>query len=221
MLQKLLQIIKKSGIYVIALLSIAINGYFLISKDGEMVVTEVHDGDTFTLKNGDRIRLLGIDAPELGNCGATESTKFLESMVLGKSVKITEERKDTYGRTMGLVFVGTTKSTLVNEQMLKAGLARANYDPNSRSEDLKDAYNKAKSEEIGIFSDLCKNPKPTNKNCVIKGNINQDTGEKLYHLPTCRHYNQIVLEADRGEKYFCTESEAKKAGFTLAPDCLR
>ncbi len=223
MLQKLLSIIKKFGIYIIALLSIIVNGYFLISKDSEMVVTEVHDGDTFTLKNGDRIRLLGIDAPELGNCGAEESAKFLESMILGKSVKITDEKKDGYGRIMALVWVGITKSTLVNEEMLKEGLARANYDPNSRSEDLKEAYNTAKEKEIGIFSSLCKikDPTPPSKNCVIKGNIDQSTNTHYYHLPNCRHYNQIVIDLDRGENFFCSESEAQKAGFSLAPDCLR
>ena len=223
MLSKLPQILKKFGIYAVAIISIAVNGYFLISGSSEMTVAEVHDGDTFTLKNGDRIRLLGIDAPELGNCGASESAKFLKSLVLGKTVKITEEKKDEYGRTMGLVFVGITKSTLVNEKMLEEGWARPNYDPNSRSENLKEAYKKAKDEKIGIYSDLCKkvNPTPTSPKCTIKGNIDQDSGKKLYHLSTCRHYNQVVLDLDLGERFFCTENEAKKAGFTIAPDCLR
>ena len=223
MLQKLLSIIKKFGIYAVALLSIIVNGYFLISKDSEMVVTEVHDGDTFTLKNGDRIRLLGIDAPELGNCGATESANFLESMILGKSVKITDEKKDGYGRTMALVWVGLTRSNLVNKEILENGWARANYDPNSRSEDLKEAYNKAKSEEIGIFSNLCKitDSTPPDKKCVIKGNIDQSTDTHYYHLPSCRHYNQIVLDLDRGEKFFCSEKEAKEAGFTIASECTK
>ncbi len=64
--------LKKVGIGIVILTSLTLNGYFLISKNRDMTVTEVHDGDTFTLGNGDRIRLLGIDAPELGNCGATE-----------------------------------------------------------------------------------------------------------------------------------------------------
>lgn len=218
--EKVLQFLRKFGIYAIAIISIGVNGYFLISKNSGMVVTEVHDGDTFTLKNGDRVRLLGVDAPELENCGASESAKLLNTLILGKIVKIAEEKKDGYGRRMGLVWIGTK---LINEKMLEEGWARPNYDPNSKSEDLKTAYKKAKNEKLGVFSDLCKkvNPTPPSKNCTIKGNIDQDTGEKLYHLTNCRHYNQIVLDTDLGEKFFCTETEAKKAGFTLAPDCLR
>lgn len=223
MLSKLLSILKKFGIYVVALLSILANGYFLISKDSEMTVISVHDGDTFTLKNGERIRLLGVDAPEIGNCGASESAKFLESLILRKKVKITEEKRDTYGRRMGLVWTGLTGSDLVNEKMLEKGWARPNYDPNSKSEGLKEAYRKAKEEKLGINSDQCKitDSTPKDKNCVVKGNIDPATGTHYYHLPTCRHYTQIVIDLDRGEGFFCSESEAKKAGYTIAPDCLR
>ena len=65
------------------------------------------------------------------------------------------------------------------------------------------------------------NPVPPSKNCVIKGNIDKGTGEHFYHLPNCRHYNQIVLDLDIGEGFFCSEKEASAAGFHLAPDCLR
>src|SRR3990167_2261309 len=221
--------IKKIVLTLIVLASIGLNGYFLINKNKEMTVTEIHDGDTFTLKNGERVRLLGINAPELGNCGATESAELLKSLVLGKAVKITEEKRDTYGRRMGLVWVDGNPfdfaqgQRLVNEEMLKAGWAKSNYDPNSKSEELKSAYKYASDNKIGINSSLCKkiNPTPLSKNCAIKGNIDKGTGEHFYHLPNCRHYNQIVLDLDIGEGFFCSEKEAKTAEFTLAPDCLR
>ena len=185
-----------------------------------MTVVEAHDGDTFTLKNGDRVRLLGINAPELTNCGATESATLLKSLVLNKVVKLTEEKRDTYGRRMGLVWI---ENKLVNEEMLKSGWAKPNYDPNSRSEDLKDAYKYASDNKIGINSNLCKkvNPTPPSPNCTIKGNIDKSSGDHFYHLPSCRHYNQIVMDLDIGEKFFCSEKEAQNAGFKLAPDCLR
>ena len=221
--------IKKIALTLIVLASIGLNGYFLINKNKEMTVTEIHDGDTFTLKNGERVRLLGINAPELGNCGATESAELLKSLVLGKAVKITEEKRDTYGRRMGLVWVDGNPfdfaqgQRLVNEEMLKAGWAKSNYDPNSKSEELKSAYKYASDNKIGINSSLCKkiNPTPPSKNCVIKGNIDKGTGEHFYHLPSCRHYNQIVLDLDIGEGFFCSEKEAIASGFKLAADCLR
>lgn len=196
-----------------------LNGYFINSKNKDMTAIEVHDGDTFTLGDGQRVRILGADAPELGNCGATESAALLKSLVLNKVVKITEEKRDTYGRRMGLVWVN---NVLVNEEMLIKGWARPNYDPNSKSDDLKRAYKEATEAKLGINS-LCKkiSPIPPSKNCTIKGNIDKGTGEHFYHLTTCRHYNQIVLDTDLGEKFFCNKSEAENAGFHLAPDCLR
>lgn len=212
--------IKKIIITLALLFSIGLNGYFINSKNKEMTVTEVHDGDTFTLGSGDRVRLLGIDAPESGNCGATQSASLLKSLVLNKVVKITDEKRDNYGRRMGLVWKG---NTLVNEKILSEGWARPNYDPNSKSEDLKSAYKKAKDSARGIYSTVCKkvNPIPPSKNCTIKGNIDTATGDHFYHFPTCRHYNQIVLDLDIGEGFFCSEKEAQSAGFHLAPDCLR
>jgi len=185
-----------------------------------MTVMEVHDGDTFTLRGGERVRLLGINAPEIGNCGATESASLLKSLVLNKIVKITEEKRDNYGRRMGLVFARTV---LANEVMIKAGWAKPNYDANIQSEKLKAAYKYAKENKLGVNSDLCKkvNPTPPNKNCAIKGNIDKATGEHFYHLPSCRHYNQIVLDLDIGEGFFCSEKEAQEAGFKLAKDCIK
>ncbi len=213
-------VLKKVAIGVVIAASVGLNGYFLLSKGSEMTVAEVHDGDTFTLKNGERVRLLGVDAPELGNCGASESASLLTSLVLGKTIKITDEKRDNYGRRMGLVWKG---STLVNEKMLKDGWAKPNYDPNSKSETLKTAYKYASENKLGVYSSLCKkvNPTPPSKNCTIKGNIDKATGDHFYHLTTCPHYKQIVLDLDIGEQFFCTEKEAKEAGFTMASECLK
>lgn len=214
---------KRVGGYAILLLlfaSLSLNGYFAFSKQKEMTVVDVHDGDTFTLGDGQRVRILGADAPELGRCAASESAQLLKNLVLNKSVQITEEKRDTYGRRMGLVWIG---STLVNAEMLRAGLARPDYTANSQSERLKTAYREATDTNRGIHSSMCKNlsPTPPSSKCTIKGNIDKGTWDHLYHLPSCRHYNQIVLDADMGEQFFCSEAEASAAGFRLAPDCLR
>lgn len=216
--------IKKIVIGIMLSASLLLNGYLVLNKNKENTVIDVHDGDTFTLGSGDRIRLLGIDAPELGNCGSEESKKLLSDLVLNKIVRITDEKRDIYGRRMGLVWtVGLTRRNLVNEEILRKGWARPNYDPNSKSEDLKNAYKEAKENSLGIYSSLCKkvNPVPQSKNCVIKGNIDKGTGEKFYHLPKCRHYNQIVLDLDIGEGFFCSEKEAVEAGFKLTSECGR
>lgn len=52
----------------------------------------------------------------------------------------------------------------------------------------------------------------------IKGNINS-RGKKLYHLPACPQYARVKIELEKGERLFRTESEAKAAGWSKAPDC--
>lgn len=212
--------IGRYSLLVLLLISLSLNGYYYTKQTKRMSVVAVHDGDTFTLGDGQRVRLLGADAPELTKCAADEAARKLTELVMGKTVRITEEKRDTYGRRMGLVWVG---SALVNEEMLKEGLARPDYTPNSQHERLKLAYRTASEQRRGIHSPVCKktNATPPNKQCTIKGNIDKATWDHFYHLPTCRHYTQIVLDEDMGEGFFCSEQEAQDAGFTLAPDCLR
>ncbi|MBI5613751.1 thermonuclease family protein [Candidatus Gottesmanbacteria bacterium] len=204
-----------------SLASLGLNIFLLNYNYTQYNVISVHDGDTFTLANDDRVRLLGVDAPELGRCGADQAKSLLGSLVLGKHVSLKEEKRDTYGRRMALVYVG---HTMVNSILLEKGFARPDYTKNTKTEELKAAYRRGSEAKIGIHSPLCtKNATvpPTKVGCTIKGNIDQGTWDKFYHLPTCRHYNQIVLNEDLGEGYFCSESEASAAGFRLAPDCLR
>lgn len=204
----------------IFVVSVVFNIFFLGITISDRIVSKVLDGDTFILRNGERVRLLGINAPELGRCGADLAKETLTKLVLNKPIILREDKRDTYGRRMGLVYVG---SQLVNETMLLSGMARPDYDKNSKSEALKAAYRTAVDAKLGIHSGECKkvSPVPPNPDCTIKGNIDKGTWDHLYHLPACRHYNQIVLDLDIGEQFFCSEEEAIDAGFTLAPDCLR
>lgn len=49
------------------------------------------------------------------------------------------------------------------------------------------------------------------QNCTIKGNISSNG--KIYHTPNSRWYRQTKITPAKGERWFCTESEAKEAGF--------
>jgi len=51
--------------------------------------------------------------------------------------------------------------------------------------------------------------------CDIKGNINRK-GERIYHLPGGRFYGQVQIDAARGERWFCSEEEARAAGWRAA-----
>lgn len=49
--------------------------------------------------------------------------------------------------------------------------------------------------------------------CLIKGNISFDTGEKIYHLPGQKYYDETTIDTSYGERWFCTEVEAIAAGW--------
>ena len=48
--------------------------------------------------------------------------------------------------------------------------------------------------------------------CDIKGNINA-RGERLYHVPGGRWYDQTRIDESRGQRWFCSEEEARAAGW--------
>lgn len=57
----------------------------------------------------------------------------------------------------------------------------------------------------------------TKPGCVIKGNISVNTGNKNYHLPGMEDYENTIIDPMKGEKWFCTESEAIANGWKKAP----
>ena len=72
------------------------------------IVIAVHDGDTVTLKNESgqkKVRLAGIDAPEISQPYGVESRAALRESVLGKQVQIETLRHDKYGRMVGKVLL--------------------------------------------------------------------------------------------------------------------
>ena len=48
--------------------------------------------------------------------------------------------------------------------------------------------------------------------CAVKGNISS-SGEKIYHVPGQRYYEQTRIDPDKGERWFCTEEEASANGW--------
>ena len=88
-------------------------------------VVRVVDGDTLDIDDGDRVRILGIDAPETGlapECGGLEAFAFLASSVEGRRVTLEygPTCRDPHGRLLAHVRVG---GVLAGLQLLAAGLA--------------------------------------------------------------------------------------------------
>lgn len=49
--------------------------------------------------------------------------------------------------------------------------------------------------------------------CKIKGNVSLNTGERIYHVPGQRYYQDTVISSQYGERWFCSEQEARRAGW--------
>ncbi len=116
-------------------------------------VVGVHDGDSITvLASGNeqlKVRLEGIDAPELKQPFSQSAKKVLSSLVFGKDVNFERLKKDRYGRTIAVVFVGQIN---VNLELVKQGFAWR-YDAYSQDPVLLDAQNSAKAAKRGLWAD--------------------------------------------------------------------
>jgi len=49
--------------------------------------------------------------------------------------------------------------------------------------------------------------------CNIKGNVSIETGEHIYHVPGQEHYSETIIRPEFGERWFCSEAEARNAGW--------
>lgn len=181
-------------------------------------VIEVIDGDTFRITNKQTIRFYSVDAPELGNCYGEEAKVALTKKILGKKVIIKEPRTDYYKRVQAYVYLD---GEFINEYMVKNGFATEHGEGTPETDIVKVANTYAKENKLGIYSEKCSPKEPTKKGCVIKGQIPYDYGpkKKVYLLPNCRNYGQTEVERFRGEDWFCTEKDARAAGFTKYEYC--
>lgn len=120
---------------------------FIVGK-----VTRVSDGDTVILtdskKNKTKVRLDGIDAPEIGQEYGDESKEFVEKLILNKNVKVKVIGVDKYKRTLGVIYLDNLN---INEELLANGLAwQYHYNKNEKYTQL---VKSAKSNGLNIWSD--------------------------------------------------------------------
>lgn len=130
------------------------------APDQSPVVLSVTDGDTVEVRIGtgvEPLRLIGINAPEGGECFAGEATERLTELVGGQPVRLEmdESDRDQYGRLLRYLHVG---DTLVNALMVAEGYALAyRYEPDTARADLLEAaQHHAQAAELGLWSpDAC------------------------------------------------------------------
>jgi micrococcal nuclease len=104
------------------------------SGSRETVVVSVTDGDTIVVEGGTRVRLIGIDTPEMrmgAECHGAEATAAMEQLLpVGERVRLVHdvERTDRFGRT--LAYVHRVRDELfVNVELLDQGVAQVSTFP--------------------------------------------------------------------------------------------
>jgi endonuclease YncB( thermonuclease family) len=190
-------------------------------------VASIIDGDTLEIHD-QRIRLHGIDAPESGQscekdgrqyrCGQQAALALADK--IGRAPIRCEQRDiDRYKRIVAVCRLGAED---LNGWMVRQGWAIA-YRQYSR--DYVDDETAAQAAKAGIWAGRFIEPskwrrgdrlqtgkKPAAVACQIKGNINR-SGERIFHVPGGRDYGPTRIDESKGERWFCSEDEARKAGW--------
>jgi micrococcal nuclease len=204
-------------------------------KAEEAVVERVIDGDTFVTREGSRVRLIGVNAPEISGTVeyfGEEAANYAKRMLSGRTVWMFRDVSETdrYGRLLRFVFLPGDR-LMFNERLVLEGYANAaTYPPDvSLADRFREAERKARATEAGLWgdgaadmaADAADGPPAgggasgdadgvRSDACPspdIKGNINS-RGEKIYHVPGSRYYDRTIAEY-----WFCTAEEAEAAGF--------
>lgn len=142
---------------VFILIFVVLTGCGYTSQDSkitrEIIVTSVHDGDTFTDLQGNKYRLAGLDCPELGQNYGLPAQAVTSGFILNKQVKISTIATDKYGRSVVNVWVS---DVWLNELLVQSGLAWVykSYD----SDNLYQIMLIARRQRTGLWKD--NNPEP-------------------------------------------------------------
>ena len=210
----------------------------LIGSTFDAKVVRVADGDTLeAIPAGQsrviRIRLQGVDAPELGEPFSREAQAFVRTLLFDQRVRIVGHELDRYDRLVARVSAsGKDAST----ELVRAGLACHSY---ARDAALASEESRARSAGVGFWAATAKKP-----GCVTRTayssrsavgtrdgsdarpleavenpsavSFRGNTSNRVYHTSTCPNFN-----CRNCTRVFASEAEAKAAGFRPAGDCAR
>ena len=122
---------------------------------GPAELVDVVDGDTLDVRVGgvvERVRLIGVNAPERGECFYAEATERLVDLLDDGSLRLESDTsdRDQYGRLLRYVWAG---ETLVNERLVLDGLAIARrYEPDTTmAERFETAQDRATDRGAGLW----------------------------------------------------------------------
>ena len=155
----------------VALVAMMLAGCQLVDAQPEpprtLAVVAIVDGDTITATTPEgervRVRLLGIDAPEVAKdgqpaeCGAEDARTALASLIEGRDVALSadpaSDREDRYGRVLGYLAAGEVED--VGTALIEAGMAAAWWPRNAaeptRGASYSTAQARAQRHRVGLW----------------------------------------------------------------------
>ncbi len=199
------------------------------SQAGPSGSVRVIDGDTIDV-GGVRVRLHGIDAPEIGqtctnaNGAVWECGRWVAQEARarwqGAHARCDMRDIDRYGRVVAVCRIGGED---IGRALVRDGLAVA-YRRFSMAYDLDEKA--AVIAGRGLHGHDMQRPGEFRSNsaagsgaadpaCNIKGNISRD-GTRIYHVPGQYFYDRTRINTGKGERWFCSEAEARAAGWRRA-----
>jgi endonuclease YncB( thermonuclease family) len=185
-------------------------------------VVAIHDGDTLTVSRGDteiKVRLEGIDAPELGQPYSRVARQRAVQLALHREVEVVGTEVDSYGRLLARVFA---EGRDLGEVLVREGLAW-HFVRYSSDRALAVAEQQARSGRLGLWRETSPiapwdwrqanrlSPAPPSAG-VLHGN----TGSLHYHWPGCKNYG-----CRNCTRVFGSPEEAAAAGYRPAGCCQR
>jgi len=123
--------------------------------DEKILVSYVIDGDTIQLSTDEEVRLIGINAPEVGEKCYKESKEFLKDFILDKEITLEKdiEDKDQYGRLLRYVYADGHN---VNYGMIYLGYAhKYEYGLNTRDSSWYEEAENIAKENCGCIWQPC------------------------------------------------------------------
>ena len=171
--------------------------------DGYYDVYRVIDGDTFELTNGETVRLIGINTPEIGEKCSYEASKQLSSIISGKTVYLERDVSETdgYDRLLRYVYAN---GTFVNSKLVYDGFAYAvEYPPDTKYDsEFANAESSARAAGRGcLWTVACPS------SCYVHITA---TGRK-YHAADCGYLSQSNISICR--------DDAINQGYTACSIC--
>lgn len=214
----------------VSVLTLALMASPVVAQQSEVFsgVVKMGDGDNLRVGGSENLRLIDIDAPEMDQtCDLTNGQTFacgawvadtVRAAFDGRRATCKAQRRDRYDRPLVTCLIDGED---LGARLVREGLARTYRDAPAYAEEQKAAILAARGLWAMSMQDPAEHrraggqqPPAANAACAIKGNISANG--RIYHRPGDDSYARTTIRTDRGERWFCSEADARAAGWRPA-----